>query len=248
MADAWDTFPAQMAEPPAWVSYNKSYAEIAKQDPRATLLKARLKFKRPTPQGMPTREEFPDVSRVEDLLDEAITAAGGVEVGRRTLSGFRDYYFYVGFPQEKAKTIAETVTAKTAYPLELSLQPDPEKRGYWKDLYPTADDEQVIGDLSVLESLRERGDVNSIRRVVAHWAYFPAKPQAQQFADWANTNFYKINSVEATEDKKMVVVRFSHEGTMVLEDITRHTIAINRKAVQLGGNYDGWETSIETRK
>ncbi len=36
-----------------------------------------------------------------------------------------------------------------------------------------------------------------------------------------------------------------HEGTMELEDITHHTIAINRKVRELGGDYDGWETTIE---
>jgi len=41
-------------------------------------------------------------------------------------------------------------------------------------------------------------------------------------------------------------VRFSHVGTMVLEDITGRTIAIDRKARELDGDYDGWETSIET--
>ncbi|MFT0737360.1 hypothetical protein POZ19_22865 [Ralstonia wenshanensis] len=32
---------------------------------------------------------------------------------------------------------------------------------------------------------------------------------------------------------------------MELEDITHHTIAMNRKVRALGGDYDGWETKIE---
>jgi hypothetical protein len=32
---------------------------------------------------------------------------------------------------------------------------------------------------------------------------------------------------------------------MVLEDVTRHTIRIGRKVRELGGTYDGWETSVE---
>jgi len=35
---------------------------------------------------------------------------------------------------------------------------------------------------------------------------------------------------------------------MELADIMGHTIAINRKARELGGNYDGWETSVERRR
>lgn len=32
---------------------------------------------------------------------------------------------------------------------------------------------------------------------------------------------------------------------MTLADITHHTIALNREVRALGGDYDGWETSVE---
>jgi hypothetical protein len=32
---------------------------------------------------------------------------------------------------------------------------------------------------------------------------------------------------------------------MALEDITHHTIGLNRKAKEMKGDYDGWETSVE---
>ena len=51
-------------------------------------------------------------------------------------------------------------------------------------------------------------------------------------------------SVAPTEDGKSAV-RFAHEGTMVLADITHHTLEINREVRSLGGEYDGWETSVE---
>lgn len=248
MADAWETFPAQMAEHLAYVSFNKGYAEIANKDPRTSVLQVRLGFKRPTPQGMPTNEEFPDVAHVEDLLDASVVAEGGLEVGRLTVDGHRIFYFYASFPEKKAKDIVTSIAARTSYQLQYSFQADPAKQVYWKELYPSADDWQVIGDLRVLDSLRQQGDISATRRQVSHWAYFPARGDAQQFADWANVHYYKVNAVEPTDDKKKVVVRFTHEGTMELADITGHTIAINRKARELGGNYDGWETSVERRR
>ena len=100
------------------------------------------------------------------------------------------------------------------------------------------------GDLRVLDVLKEKGDINSVSRQVAHWAYFPERESAQQFADWARESAYEVNAIAATDDNK-TVVRFAREGTMELEDITHHTIAINRKVRELGGDYDGWETTIE---
>jgi hypothetical protein len=48
---------------------------------------------------------------------------------------------------------------------------------------------------------------------------------------------------DTTDDGKFRV-RFSNEGTLRLPDITSHTIALRRKASELGGDYDGWETPV----
>ena len=90
--------------------------------------------------------------------------------------------------------------------------------------------------------------ISDVSRPVSHWAYFSGQQEAQQFADWASANGYNVNSVAVTDDKMNVLVRFTHEGAMELEDITHHTIIINRQARALGGDYDGWETHVEHRR
>ena len=244
MADAWELFPAQMGEHRAFISFNSSFAEIAEQDPRASLLRVRVELKQPTPEGMPGNDEFQELRRVEDLLATAVEAGGGVQVGRLTVRGHRHFYFYVAFAEEKAQGIVDAVGPQVAYELAYAYQQDPEKEGYWKYLYPTADDWQVIRDTRVLDVLTEKGDISSVSRNVAHWAYFATGESAEQFADWAKECAYVVNSIALTDDNK-TVVRFAHEGTMELEDITHHTIAINRKVREFGGDYDGWETTIE---
>lgn len=248
MADAWEAFPTQMAEHPAFISFNNSYAEIAEKDPRTSLFRVRVQFKQPTAEGLPPGEEFPELRKVEDLLEAAVLEAGGVQVGRLTVNCNQHFYFYVGFQEEKARSILDSVAAQTAYELQLAYEDDPAKEGYWKGLYPTADDWQVIRDMRVLDALREKGDISTMNRGVSHWAYFPKQREAQQLADWANANGYTVNSVGLTDDKTSVAVRFTHDGTMQLADITSHTIAINRKARELGGEYDGWETSVECKQ
>ncbi len=190
------------------------------------------------------------MTRVEDLLDEAVASSGGLEVGRLTVDGYRTVYFYVPFEKTKAEAIIDSVTAQANYSLQYILEQDEAKDRYWQELYPTADDWQVIRDMRVLEQLRDNGDATGVKREVSHWAYFPGQSQAQQFAAWANVNFYKVNSIQVIDDKqhKKVVVRFDHEGTMELADITHHTIAIARKVRELDGDYDGWETRVIPRR
>ncbi|WP_426395234.1 DUF695 domain-containing protein [Ralstonia sp. R-29] len=243
MADAWETFPAQMGDHRAFIAFNGSYAEIARTDPRTSLFRVRLEFKHPTAEGMPPEDEFPELRNVLNLLTTGVVAEGGIHVGRVTAKGYRHFYFYVALPEEKVLDLFDSVAAQTPYELAYAYQEDPEKDGYWKNLYPTADDWQVIRDIRVLDALKDKGDISNVSRPVSHWAYFPTPQEAQQFADWARTNAYQVDSVAPTGDK--VEVRFTHEATMELEDITYHTIIINRKTKALGGDYDGWETSVE---
>ena len=103
----------------------------------------------------------------------------------------------------------------------------------------------MIKDLRVLDALRAQGDDEHASREVSHWAYFPDRQAADRFADWLTAGGYRVSGVE--QRSVQTEVRFTHVGTMVLEDITHHTINIGRKASELNGDYDGWETSVEAK-
>jgi roadblock/LC7 domain-containing protein len=245
MLDVWYTFPTQMGDHRAFITYNHGYAEVAEKERRDFLLKVRVEIKKPTSGGMPTNEEFPSLSAVDEKLDDSLTMKGAVYVGRITVDGHRYFHFYVDMPEKSASETIDNVSAQTSYKLQYSYTRDTAKDGYWKDLYPTSDDWQVIQDMKVLDALKKNGDMPDRPREVFHWAYFLEMKTANKFGEWAKSNHYKLISVEFTEGKKQVGVRFSHMGTMVLEDITHHTIGLNRKAKEMNGDYDGWETSVE---
>lgn len=244
MTDAWGTFPARMGDHQAFISFNHGFAEIAKSDPRTSLLSVRVALADPTPEGLPGSDEFAGLAQVEDLLDAAVAAKNGVQVGRITVDGNQDFLFYVPFDEEAAAEIVDSLAERTTYALQYAYQDDPDKETYWRTLYPTDDDWQLMRDMRVLEALRRQGDVSDVSRRVIHWAYFPEPSDAHQFADWAESKGYLVESVAPTEDGKSAV-RFAHQGTTALADITRHTLEINTEARALGGEYDGWETSVE---
>ncbi len=245
MLDIWYTFPAAMGDDQAWITYNHGYAEVAKADTRNNHLRVRVGFNDPTEYGMPTNEEFPRLSALDESLENVIVKLGGVYVGRITVAGHRYFYYYLGAKEDQAKKEVDQVASSSNYKLQYLWKPDPEKKKYWDELYPTPDDWQVIQDLKVLDALEKGGDNKDKKREVQHWAYFSTKNNASKYKDWAIEQKYKIISWGSTDDKKEYMVQYSHIGTMNLRDITHHTISANRKARELNGRYDGWETSVE---
>jgi len=248
MEDNWLTYAAQMGENQAWITFNQGYAESADADARTNCLQIRVAFRNPTDYGLPTNEEFPALCALDESLDTAITAAGGVYVGRIAVGGHRYFYYYADGREQSFTALIDRAAEESGYRLQHLWEPDPDKKNYWDDLYPTADDWRVIKDLGVLEALGERGDNKDTSREVLHWAYFPSSESAEGFKSWVLAQSYKLIHVGPADggDGEDYLVQYSHSGTMSLGDITHHTIGSGRKARELGGRYDGWETSVET--
>ena len=244
MAEAWHTFPAQMGEHRAFLTFDNGFAEIAGTDSRKFLFKVRVAIKFPNEAGLPTNDEFPALVAVDEALDQAVTSKGGIYVGRITVNGHRHFLFYVDFDEKTADDIASEIARGTGYQLDLAFEEDPNKDGYWNDLYPTSDDWQVIRDLEVLDALGKHEDNAEIERQIQHWTYFEAAYPAERFAEWLKEVGYLIHEVSRRPEGNTKVT-FSHVGMTTLEAVTKHTISINRKVKELNGEYDGWETRVE---
>lgn len=245
MDDIWYTFPATMGEDQAWITYNHGYADVSEADSRQQALRVRLAIKQPTDYGMPTNEEFPHLSAVDEALDELLTAEGAVYVGRVTVGGLRYFYFYCDADEATISPLIAQVAESSGYPLQYLYEHDKDKQNYWEDLFPTDDDWQVIQDLKVLDALAEAGDIADTEREIRHWAYFPTRAGCDAFASWVNAGQYQLLYQGKDAEGDELLVNFSHIGSVNLWDITAHTVNANRKARELGGRYDGWETSVE---
>ncbi len=220
MENIWYTFAAQMGDNQAWITYNHGYGDFSKTDKRNNHFEVRVAFKNPTEYGMPTNEEFSDLSKLDEKLDNYISAKKGIYVGRITVNGHRYFHFYINFPEKEAKNIIDKVSTETNYKLQYILELDSKKDSYWNELYPTDDDWQVIEDLKVLDALSNDGDNKDKSREVQHWAYFPKNNTAEKFKEWILENNYKLIYLGPTEDNIEFEVRYSHIGTMNLGDIT----------------------------
>jgi hypothetical protein len=193
---------------------------------------------------MPQGDEFAALSRLDDALEEALARLGAVYVGRITVAGRRYFYFYLDASEPDARDATARAATPLGYAPSFRWAHDPQKSRYWEELYPAADDWQVIKDMDVLDALAEAGDDADISRTVQHWAYFDSDTAAAAFRKWLASQAFTLKGSTKDEDGR-ICVTFTHEGVMHLADITDRTIHCRRKAEELGGDYDGWETSVE---
>jgi hypothetical protein len=243
MSDHWNFFPCQMGEHRASIFYDHGIRDSIDAIAPPQLLKMRVAFKQPRPDGMPGNEEFQRLSALEDGLEALVRGSQNLYVGRVTVDGHRHFYIYTSDSEEAWRLRIEALGAGHSYALEFVLKLDEQREGYWQELFPTDDDWQVIQDLKVIDALEKEGDDGIASRHIDHWAFFPSQAAADQFSNWVRERGYAFDSSDTIEDGKFRV-RFGHEGTVQLPDITSHTISLRRKASELGGDYDGWETPV----
>lgn len=243
MSDEWYFFPCQIGDQSGSIFYDHGIRETIDQLAPPHLLKVRVTLQAPRADGLSSSEEYERLCALEDDIQALARANGGLYVGRITVGGHRTLHIFTADPGHEWDARLAAVGARHGYALHFALAPDPERAGYWQDLFPTDDDWQVIQDLRVLQSLENHGDDASIVRPIDHWAHFAADAGAREFAAWAADRGYHVSSVEPTQDGTLCV-RLSHTGTVQLSAISSHTIALRRKAAELAGDYDGWETPV----
>jgi hypothetical protein len=243
MSDQWTFFPRQIGEYQGFIFFDYGIRETLNTVAPIQLLNFQIALKKPRPDGLSSDEEFSNLSVFEDALQALVQDHQSLYVGRITVAGHRNFYIYTSDSEQEWASRLNALSKDHGYRSSFCLRVDDNHDGYWKELYPTDDDWQIIMDLSVLETLDTHGDDNTISRNIDHLAFFPSQSAANQFGQWLKNKGYGLDGNEIIEDGKFCV-HFSHEGSVQLLDIISHTIALRRKASELGGNYDGWGTSV----
>jgi hypothetical protein len=243
MSDQWEFFPCQMGEHKASIFFDYGIRESIDTAVPPHLLKVRLVLNRPRADGLSASEEFQGLSAFEDGLLKLVQQHESCYVGRITVDGHRHFYIYTYDPESAWSTYLAALGQTHGYALSFVMTEDENHKGYWQELFPTEDDWQVILDLRVLEQSEKGGDNLNVSRRISHWAYFPSRALAEGFSQWLKDEAYDSVTLDSSDDGR-ICVQFSHEGSLRLEDITRHTISLRRRASELEGDYDGWETPI----
>jgi regulator of RNase E activity RraB len=242
MSDEWRFFMCTMGGNAASIMVDVGIRDGIEHAPPglATIF---LDYKQPDDRGLPTDVEFDAVIALEDRLKAFVGAARDVYVGRITKQGQRIFFVYTMREESRWATFVKQLAAQTGYELELQFEADPEHESYWKYLYPTADDWQVIADMDVVASLQKSGDDPEADHKIEHFAYFPDEESAAAFVSWAVADRFTHDAEQSGwGEGKKYCVRLDHVGPTIQRAISAHTIALRRKAEEFGGEYDGWGT------
>jgi hypothetical protein len=240
----WQFFPCTMGEYPALVTVDVGVAGVLEQTPDQMLM-VTLELETSTESGLPEDDEFTALDDQEDLWVAELDKVGGYLIGRVTTDGRRTMYAYTSGGEEHWKDVGDRITAKFGYEYDVVVFQDENHESYHQGLYPSADDWRVIADMKVMNAANEAGDVASIVRKIDHWSYFADRTSAESFVEAAGAEGFELNDdpFRETEDGR-VQVGCSHQGSLLLADLTHHTLWLRRKAEELGGNYDGWEAPV----
>jgi Family of unknown function (DUF695)/Regulator of ribonuclease activity B len=245
----WGMYLCSMGDHPAMVVFDDGIANHVDKLTLSNSIKVRLALQNVTENGMPTMQEGERLMIIGPIVEDIISDNGGVFLGRVTTNRLR---WTMGLIDNNGELIVELLTAaalKHNFDFEVFVEADPQKAIYWEDLYPTADDRQVMLDMQVLNALLEAGDDQTRTRTIVHYAHFNSKSASLEFSDWLKENDYTHVEVSQARGESMFrsifEIKFAHQGTTMLDDISHHSLKLSRKAKASGGEYDGWETSIE---
>lgn len=104
---------------------------------------------------------------------------------------------------------------------------------------------QVISDIASIDKLHEAGVDTDQAYVISHSASFQSMQDAERFERLAQCSGYLVEPIERNVFENLYKVLFQHSGTFALHDILSHTMTLDKSAIQMNGDYDGWELVID---
>ena len=254
MSDEWDFYFATVNENVASLFVDLGIRELAPDPSNPWLLWVWLQFQNPREDGLSSAEESETLDAIEDSLIESVeNALGGSLVGRITTEGRREFYFYSPTDEGLDKAVAKAMMPFADYEFECGTHNDPEWEHYLGMLYPSPHDWQCMKNRHVLQELRENGDSLELERPVLHWAYFPNEESRNQFVAAITERGFELNEQSEQDDPDPEAesefpfgVSFQRVDHIDWDTINQITIELYDLAEAAHGDYDGWETSVES--
>ncbi|MBV2132661.1 DUF695 domain-containing protein [Pseudomonas sp. MAP12] len=245
MSDHWETFPCQMGNHVAWISYDHGLRTEIESLPFSNCARFAVVLKSPDERGLPSGEEFSHLNAIEDQLTNVLSDQTGIQIGRITTGGKRHFIFFTSWTEADVASLAEQLAEQFDYQILFCCEPDPERAAYWSELFPTEDDWQVIQDIRTEDALRREGEAFATPRPIAHWAHFDNPQDREQFIILVSEHFEICELSESPRgDHLSYTVRLAHTGLPDYGSMNPLTLFLNRSAKECGGDYDGWETQV----
>ncbi len=242
MAENWDFYICNIDDEPASIFVDLELIRVAPIAALPSMGYAIIYMNQPRPDGLSSAEEYDALCEIDDAICTAIDKSLKSKfAGRTTSAGMRTYYFYVSDVKKFEKIVAQAMLNCPDYEYETGHRDDAPWRIYREFLSPSPADRQRMANRRVLNALAERGDAHEIPREIDHFAYFPDARSAETFARWVEGEGFVGITVEANDGQHGVQFKRVDPA----DKIDSVTIPLFNRAIELGGDYDGWGCSVE---
>ena len=248
MSEEWEFYFSRVNDVQSSIFVNLGLRGSAPMPTKPHLLWIWIYFNHPREDGLSSSEESPVLNEIEDALTKQLAAhCGGLQAGRITGSGRREFYFYGVGAQDFDVAVSSAMTAFQEYRYDSGHQDDREWAQYLNVLYPSATNLQQILNRRVVDQMKKNGDVPDALRTISHWAYFKTGVARDTYVSKLSDLGFSIEEQWLDSKQKSAApfaVRFSKIGSANWNALNTTTIPLWRMADDLGGDYDGWEAEI----
>lgn len=235
MTDAFEVYPCLVDGAPASIFVNIRYEDEAERT-GDTVYWLAVKMRDPGPHGVAVAEEAEVLNAFEEAAIASVAAEGLVYAGRIRSGGIWEITFYG--PAGHLDALNNAAHELADHEVQVRSRADADWSYYRELLLPDAERRQWIADRRLVQVLQEQGDRLSPPRRVDHWAVLPTPEARAAFVAAVRPHGFEV----ASDGDEVQVWRVDpieldhiHDVVMLLVDA----------AQAAGGQYDGWETSIE---
>lgn len=249
--DNWDVYMAQYEKGVGSTVLNMSLKNYAPIKEFPYLLKTGVKLINCSVEGLPTKEEFDVLHAISDNVKSVIDSnLKNKPAGTFSYQCERMDYYYLNDTNRIRKLLESTYQKSFPdYKYSITIRSDSSWEAYLAFLYPNEETYEYMTNEKVILNLTKEGDDLSKPRQVDHWLYFKSEADRDNFIPFAVLEKYKVESKEFLKDSKLKYkLQISRMDNVDIGSISKITMELRKKAKQLNGVYDGWETFVVRSK
>lgn len=245
MEESWDFYFCRVDDAPASIFLDLDLISSIKDAKETTLYAVRIEMTDLGDHGMGSAEEAGMLGELEDRITRDVGEHGLRFIGRVRNNGVWQLNF-MGPEQREAlcETLLRSCLPAAGRAFELVTKPDEDWSYYREFLYPSAERMQWMQDRKVVEALQREGDLLDQPRRVDHWMSFTDEPSRAAVSEEAAALGFEAIIPERDEDSEWPL-QLHRVDPVTLEDIHEVVIELTELAEAHGGEYTGWETSVE---
>jgi len=249
--ESWDVYMAQYEKGAGSTVINMSAKDYAPLKEFPFLLETGVHLINCTGDGLPSKAEFDKLYKISDKIKAVIDAAAKNKlVGTFSYQCERIDYYYLGDTGAiRQKIEAVYKSAFPRYKYSITIRKDENWEAYLTFLYPNDETREYMENEKVILNLTKAGDNLSKPRQVDHWLYFKTEDDRSKFVAYCSNEHYKIEGKNFLKDATLhYQLQISRVDNVDLSSISKITILLRKKASELNGSYDGWETIVIKEK